>query len=102
MAKYLKGIMKYLKDTFKYLKGIYHMPKYLKGLNQAVSMAWPHPYPSLLLRRLPQEPDSEDTLILGPTLWLSESSPGGIRARFQWTQLQTEGAWREGWFLHPG
>lgn len=41
MAKYLKGIMKYLKATFKYLKGIYHMPKYLKGLNQAVSLAGP-------------------------------------------------------------
>lgn len=37
----LKGIMKYLKVIFKYLKGIYHMPKYLKGLNQAVYMARP-------------------------------------------------------------
>lgn len=83
MAKYLKGIMKYLKDTFKYLKGIYHMPKYLKGLNQAVSMAWPHPHPSLLLGHLPQDPDFEDTLILGPILWLSESSPGGSRAWIQ-------------------
>lgn len=50
LAKYLKGIMKYLKDIFKYLKGIYHMPKYLKGLNKAVSLAWslfpPRAYPS--------------------------------------------------------
>lgn len=71
MAKYLKGVMKYLKDTFKYLKGIYHMPKYLKGLNQAVSMVWPLAPPragNLLLRRLSQDPKSEDTLILGPAL----------------------------------
>lgn len=33
MAKYLNGEIKYLKRTFKYLKGIYHIPKYLKGLN---------------------------------------------------------------------
>ena len=39
MAKYLKGVMKYLKGIFKYLKGIYHIPKYLKGLNQAASLA---------------------------------------------------------------
>lgn len=41
MAKYFKGMIKYLKDTFKYLKVIYHAPKYLKGLNEAVSEAWP-------------------------------------------------------------
>lgn len=41
MAEHLKGAMKYLKDIFKYLKDVYHMPRYLKGLNQAVYMAWP-------------------------------------------------------------
>lgn len=41
MAKYLNAVIKYLKHTFKYLKGIYHMPKYLKGLNQTVfGRAW--------------------------------------------------------------
>lgn len=41
MAKYLKDLIKYLKGTFKYLKSIYHVPKYLKGLNQALAVAWP-------------------------------------------------------------
>lgn len=98
MAKYLKGIMKYLKDTFKYLKGICHMPKYLKGLNPAVSMAWPHPHSSLLLRRLPQDPDSEVTLIQGPTPWLSESSPSGIRAWFRFSADRELGG-RAGFFI---
>ena len=44
------------------------MPKYLKGLNQAVAMTWPLFSPrasSLLLRCLPQDPESGDALILG-------------------------------------
>lgn len=86
------------------------MPKYLKGLNQAVSMAWPLAPPragNLLLRRLSQDPKSEDTLILGPALWAEwqqESSPGGSRAWIHWTQLHTEQLRvpREtGWLVSP-
>lgn len=67
LAKYLKGIMKYLKDIFKYLKGIYHMPKYLKGLNKAVSLAWSL-FPPRVLRPIPQDPKSEGLIILPAAL----------------------------------
>lgn len=43
------------------------MPKYLKGLNQAVSLAW-SPFPPRVLRPIPQDPKSEALVILPAAL----------------------------------
>lgn len=59
------------------------MPKYLKGLNQAVSMAgslFPHRARKPPPQASSGDPESEDTLILDPTPWAEgqqESSPVG-------------------------
>lgn len=73
MAKYLKGI-------FKYLQGIYDMPKYLKGSNLALSMAWPLCSPRALQPTLPEDQSPTDSLTLGPALSQAlESAPAAQR-----------------------
>lgn len=69
MAKYLKGI-------FKYLQGIYDMPKYLKGSNLALSMAWPLCSRRALQPTLHQDQSLTDSLMLGPALSQPRCLPG--------------------------
>lgn len=84
MAKYLNGIIKYLKWTFKYLKGIYHIPKYLKGLNHALfGWAWCSPRDqSLLPRQSPSLPVSKYRCLQAWAACLDFHEPD-----WQWDQL---------------